>query len=287
MFPHVHNAALRRRLPLLAFALGISVFAGCSLFPFGDDVKTIGVHRTVLPRIQASSDSIQLEIRFIERPADDPLLGQALWREVDQIAAIPSETRDMLQQNGFQVGHVASSPPLAVQSLLGLVHDAGPCDGGGGKQKDGTRQNLPPGFDTEIQATEPIEKCTVSIVEGQQSKTYEYEQVRFLFRMKSVRLHDGWVRIDFQPEIHHGEMRVRHTSTDEGWQYRSRQKVDARHAQQFSLTLNVGELAIITAVPDHPNSMGEGFFCRDEDGSKRQRLLIVRVVDAGKSSDTY
>ena len=216
------------------------------------------------------------------------LLGPTLWRQVDQIAAIPSDTREMLAQNGFQVGHVGSSPPLAVQSLLGLVSDVKSSDGDGNKHMFGTTKSLPPGIETEIQVTDPQEKCVVSIVEGQHAKSYEYEQVRFMFRMKSVRLHDGWVRVDFQPEVHYGDLRVRHTPTDEGWAYRSRQKVDSRHAQQFSLAMNVGRNAIITGTAsDHPGTLGEWFFCRDEGGVKRQRLLIVRVAHAGKSQGGF
>ena len=123
--------------------------------------------------------------------------------------------------------------------------------------------------------------CQVVIVQGDQSKRHEYQNARSLFRMKSERLQEGWVRIDFQPEIHHGEHRVRHTPTDEGWAYRSRQNVDAKHAHQFSLTMNVGEVAIITAAPDQPESMGQFFFCRDDNGIPKQRVLIVRVADAG------
>ena len=278
---------MRRRLPLLAFALGISAFVGCSLFPGGDAQTSINLHRPTLPPIQASADSIQLQILFVDRPADDPMLGPLLWREVDQIAAIPSETREMLFENGFQVGHVSSNPPLPVQTLLGLVSDVRSSDNGGGKSMVGTTKCLPPGVETEVQATEPISKCTVQMFEGKQSKIFEYELVRFMFRLKSTRLHDGWVRIDFQPEIHHGDLRVRHTPTEEGWAYRNRQKVDARHAQQFSLTMNVGEIAIITAAPNRPETMGDRFFCRDADGMKRQRVLIVRLADAGKSTGTY
>jgi hypothetical protein len=239
------------------------------------------LHRQSLPKIQAAPDAVQLEVIFIERAADDPQIGSLLWREVDQIAAIPAETRDLLHQNGFQIGHVGSSPPPIVQSLLGLVSDVTSSDNSQNKPMAGIRKMLPPGMETELQTSEPLERCHVSIVEGGQSKTYDYEQVRCVFRMKSARLHDGWVRLDFQPEIHYGDLRVRHTPTDDGWAYRSRQKVDARHGQSFSLTMNVGEIALITAAPNQSESMGEWFFCRDDDGAKRQRLLIVRVADAG------
>ena len=146
----------------------------------------------------------------------------------------------------------------------------------------GNRKILPPGIDTEVQTSEERESCQLKIVQGDQVKLHEYQSARSLFRMKSARLQDGWVRIDFQPEIHYGENRVRHTPTEEGWAYRSRQNVDARHAHQFSLTMNVGEMAIITAAPDQPETMGDLFFCRDEHGIKRQRVLIVRVADAGQ-----
>ena len=287
MSPHVDPAAPRRGLPLLAVLLGLCALGGCSLFPGGSGVKSVDLRRPSLPPIQTSHDAVQLEVFFVDRPADDPLLGQTLWREVDQIAAIPAETRELLQQNGFQIGHSGSSPPMAVQTLLGLVTDVGSNDNTSGKPMVGLRKRLPPGIESELQASDPIDRCQIKIVEGPRTKSHDYEQVRCMFRLKSARLRDGWIRIDFQPEIHHGEYRVRHTPTDEGWTYQNRQNVDVRHAQQFSLTMNVGEIAIITAAPDHPDSMGERFFRRDDGGGRTQRLLILRVADGGKQSAAY
>ncbi len=295
MFLHVDNAAPRGWLPITAVVVGLCAFAGCSLFPGGGPAKSIELNRPSLPPIQTTNDAVQLEVFFVDRPADDPLLGPLLWREVDQIAAIPAETRELLQQNGFQIGHVGSSPPQAVQSLMGLVTDVGSNDNTSGKPMVGLRKRLPPGIETEVQASYPIDKCQIKIAEGQRTKTYDYDQVRCMFRLKSARLRDGWIRIDFQPEIHHGELRVRHTPTEEGleqnlnlgWAFQNRQKVDVRHAQQFSLTMNVGEIAIITAAPDHPESMGEWFFRRNDNGSMKQRLLIVRVADGGKPPGAY
>ena len=280
MSSHVDPVVSFRRLPWPVVALAVSTLIGCSLFPTDDAVSTVESRRPMLPPIRAAQNAIQLEVLFVERPADDPLLGPMLWREIDQIAAIPAETRELLQQNGFRVGHVGSSLPPTVQTLLGLV-GAGESDNANSKPLVGNRKILPPGIDTEVQTSEERESCQLKIVQGDQVKLHEYQSARSLFRMKSARLQDGWVRIDFQPEIHYGENRVRHTPTDEGWAYRSRQNVDARHAHQFSLTMNVGEMAIITAAPDQPETMGDLFFCRDEHGIKRQRVLIVRVADAG------
>ena len=279
MSSHVDPVVSVGRLPWLVVVLAVSTLTGCSLFPTDDAVSKVESRRPALPPIRAARNAIQLEVLFVERPSDDPLLGPMLWREVDQITAIPAETRELLQQNGFRVGHVGSSLPPTVQTLLGIV---GKDDvGGNAKPLVGSRKSLPPGMDTEVQTGEERESCELKIVQGDQVSRHDYQFARSLFRLKSARLQDGWVRIDFQPEIHHGENRVRHTPTDEGWAFRSRQNVDARHAHQFSLTMNVGELALITAAPDQPESMGDLFFCRDDHGIKKQRVLIVRVADAG------
>ena len=281
MSSDVDLVASIHRLSWLAVSLAVSTLMGCSLFPTEDAVSQAESRRPSLPPIRAGQNAIQLEVLFVERPADDPLLGPLLWREIDQIGAIPAETRELLQQNGFRVGHVGSSLPPTVQTLLGIVGREDVGDNADAKPLIGSRKSLPPGMDTEVQTGEERESCRVRIVQGEQAQSHEYQFARSLFRMKSARLQDGWVRIDFQPEIHHGENRVRHTPTDEGWAYRSRQNVDARHAHQFSLTMNVGELAIITAAPDQPGTMGDLFFCRDDNGLKKQRVLIVRVADAG------
>lgn len=293
-----HRAVSLHWLLLVAVLGEICLFAGCTLFPGDIPVKSVSRNRPSLPPIRTTNDAIQLEVFLVDRPADDPLLGQTLWREVDQIAAIPAETREILHQNGFLIGHAGSSPPVAVQTLLGLVTDVSSNDSSDGKPMMGLRKRLPPGVETEVQASNPIEKCQIRIVDGAREKTCDYEQMRCMFRLKSARLRDGWVRIDFQPEIHHGELRARYTPTDEsltstgfsgpgGWAYQSRQKVDARRAQQFSLTMNVGEIAIITASPDHADSLGARFFRRDDDGGMKQRLLIVRVADGGQPAGAY
>lgn len=287
MFVRVGNAALRRWLPLMVVLLGVCVLGGCSLFPSLEVGQTTRSNRPALPPIQTSADAVELEVFFVDRPADDPLLGPSLWREVDQIAAIPAETRELLHENGFLVGHAGSSPPQAVQTLLNMVKDFNFSDSDSNKPMIGLRKRLPPGIETEVQASNPTEQCEVKLVDAQRVKKREYQNARGMFRLKSTRLRDGWIKIDFQPEIHHGDLKVRTTSTPEGWIYQNRQNVDVRHSQQFSLTMNVGEIAIITASQEHPNSMGELFFCRDSDKGRTQRLLIVRVADSGRASGAY
>lgn len=267
-------------VPVLSI-VGITLLAGCALFPEGMSAEKVETRRPTLPPIQAAPDSIQLEVLFVERPADDPLLTKLIWAEVDQIASIPAETRELLLQNGMRVALAGSNPPPTVQKLLGMV-SGGSNSAVDSKRMVGSRKLLPPGVDTEVQTAENYETCHLKLIQGDNVKLLDYQQARCLFRMNSNRLQDGWIRVTFQPEIHHGENRVRHTPTEDGWAFRSRQNVDARHSHQFSLTMNVGEIALITAAPEMPESLGELFFCRDDNGIKKQRVLIVRVADAGQ-----
>ena len=260
---------------------------GCSLFPAKTSTTLHSSGRPVLPPIQVAPESIQLEVFFIERPAEDHLLTTGIWKEVDQLGAIPAETREILHNNGFQVGNVSSNPPPAVQKLLGLVAEIPADSAENTKPIMGRRQFLAPGMETEIPTGIIHEQCQFRLREGNTTKTVAYENVGCVLRMKANRLQEGWVKIDFQPEVHHGNKQLRRTAATDGLELRMSQEIDVRYAQRFSLKMNVGELAIITATPDHEGSLGEGFFCHDDRGLKKQRVLVVRIVDSGRHSSNF
>lgn len=261
----------------------MSLFAalGCSLFPSKTETTLHSSSRPVLPPIQAAPETIQLEVFFLERPAEDHLLTTGIWKEVDQLGAVPPETREILRENGFRVGNVSSNPPPTVQKLLGMAAEIPTDVSENAKPIMGRRQFLAPGVETEIATGIVREEYEFHLHEPSNNKTVTYENVRCVLRMKANRLQEGWVRIDFQPEIHHGEQQPRPTAAQEEWVLRMSQKIDVRYAEKFSLKMNVGELAIITATPDNDGTLGSGFFCHEDRGLKKQRVLIVRVVDAG------
>ena len=110
-----------------------------------------------LPAIPIPRDSVEVDIVFIDRPASDPLLGKALWREVDQVGALTAEQRAAIRDAGIQVGHVGSSPPDVLQSLLNLAGEESERrrrEANGIPQTSARRIVLPAGRDTEIAASE-------------------------------------------------------------------------------------------------------------------------------------
>ena len=287
LFSHACQFVRTGRPLTLAVAMCLFAVLGCSLFPTTEKQTLNTVGRPVLPPIQAGPDAIQLEVFFIERPAEDHLLNSAIWKEVDQLGALPAETQEILSSNGFRVGNVSSNPPPTVQKLLGMVSEIPLDSSENSKPLMGFRRYVPPGLETEIPSGIVHDQAEFQIREKNQVKKIVYDQAGCVLRMKASRLQDGWVRVDFQPEIHHGEKRMRRVAANDDFSLRMSQQVDVRVAQRFSLTMNVGERALITCSPNSEETLGDKFFCHDDDGMKKQRVLIVRVVDSGQQSATF
>ena len=64
---------------------------------------------------------MQLDVAYIEWPADDAKLGEELWRHVDQVGPVDVETRGRLRHNGFRVGIVGANPPPVLQRMIGKI----------------------------------------------------------------------------------------------------------------------------------------------------------------------
>lgn len=245
--------------------------------------------RTVnkLPAIPVSQDAMQVEIVFIERPVSDPLLGSILWNEIDEVGAIELMDQENLNQNGFRVGHVSSVPPMALQTLLGLKSHLG----GVGKQDEslllsGRRLMLRSGVPTDIQTSGFYDKCSLQLFDEEaegQLEMKEFEQARCVMRVKAHKVQDGWARLEFIPEMHYGAQQLRRTPTNIGWQLENRQNTTPLYNQKFEVTLNVGEMTVITATENvAPDSAGHLFFRGEESKSDIQKILVVRLANMSK-----
>ncbi|MCA9067281.1 MAG: hypothetical protein KDA84_00050 [Planctomycetaceae bacterium] len=248
-----------------------------------------------------------LEIVFVERPIDDPLMGDQLWSEVDQIGSLPADVRQKLNEMGFCVGRVGANPPRALQTLMGLSMEVG-------NQKEkrlvGRRVVLPSGAETEVMTGRPLiqSKINVPTAKGMEVKTFE--NVHGVFRLKAKQLQDGWARIEFLPEVHHGRLVNRPVVVQGGWQLQTAQAIERLYGRQFALDLNLGEMVVITGNFEPEDSVGRHFFHGNEysdandpnlqnpseqpppesqlDNSPGiQRLLIVRLADLSTAESIY
>ncbi|MCA9004156.1 MAG: hypothetical protein KDA70_02700 [Planctomycetaceae bacterium] len=276
---------------VVALVLLVVKISGCALMEesavFG--LKKYAEKQTVnkLPAIPVSQDAMQVEIVFIERPVTDPLLGSALWNEVDEIGAIELLDQENLNQNGLRVGHVSSVPPMALQTLLGLKSHLG-----GLSREDeslllsGRRLMLRSGVPTDIQTSDFYDKCSLKLLTGddeEPEEIKEFEQARCVMRVKAHKVQDGWAKLEFTPEVHYGAQQLRRTPTTIGWQLENRQNTSPFYNQKFEVTLNVGEMAIITATDGvKQNSAGHLFFRGEGPKADIQKILVVRLSNMSK-----
>lgn len=306
-----HSHALpASRIPI-CLVLGVFLLSGCELLSWstlwlgdGEGHSSAESHSNVLRKIPTSKTAVALEILFVERPINDPLLGSQLWDEVDQIGSLPPDERKALEEAGFRVGRVGANPPLALQTLMGLSTDLGAKEE---RRLVGHPVRLPSGAETEINTGVLHPQCTIKIPLPDGTETRSFENVRGIFRMKASRLQDGWARIEFLPEIHHGQIKNRPVAVAGEWQVPTTQAVEKLYCLKFTLDLNLGEMVVITGEPEPKDTVGSHFFHAPEftdtlaealsnpeaaaapsiTPNGIQRLLIVRLADLSTAKSLY
>jgi len=284
--PDFRSRITRLRIVLCA-AIACLCVPGCNLLNFStlfSSTESSGKSELRLPPIVASRDAVQLEILFVDRPANDALLGDALWKQVDQIAGMSADIRGTLRENGWRVGHASSHPPKALEQLLEMSSGR-PEVIDSERRLVGRRIALAAGGNLPIDLTEL--QPELRIKPASEGKTKSYTNARCILNVQIDREQDGWVRLNFTPEVHHGQNWLRPVATQLDWTRRRGQLVEPLFDQKFSLSLNVGEMAIITAEGDDKDSAGHSFFRSIHESGGLQRLLVVRVANMRKMVPVY
>lgn len=267
------RTALLRTLLLPGLAL-----SGCALFDNSPESLPNRVFK--LPQVGLPPDSIQLDVVYVQRPVGDALLGDKLWRYADELAAVESEHRDVLKQNGIRAGVIGSNPPPALQRMLGLKSDfAYEPEAEKTKQLVGHRYIIRSKGQQVIQTSPvPYPACTLEMQTGKETRTRSFENAMCQYRVTAERVQDGWVQLDFVPQVHHDQEKLRYTVGAENWQFESAQKTETMFAQRFGLRLSVGEMAVLTAADNAEGTLGRLFFIGPEDEPDLQRVLIIRLA---------
>ena len=263
---------------------------GCSLLSIGrkddssDDFK--------LPLLTAPRDAVQLDLVFVDRPESDPLLHASLWKEIDEIAGLSQQMRSRLNEAGWRIGVASSRPPRALEELLELATDT-PASRDSERRLIGRRVAIPAGTDVPIEVTELLPELRARLESDGRVKTWS--DAKAVLRVRVEREQDGWVRLVCTPEIHHGKAWLRPIATAQDWQHQRAQNIEPLYELQFELSLNLGEMGVVTALKDQgvdrlsgdAASVGRAFFHNADLTGKLQRLLIIRVADMRRMTPVY
>jgi hypothetical protein len=273
---------------LLACAAAV---CGCTLLTPMSDVFVFRSNgssaQNLLTPLRPARDALQIDVVFVERPLGDPLLGRSLWNDIDQVAGFESAELDSVKQLGILIGNAGANPCPALERML--RESADPLDAADAKNCLRLKKQtfcLRNSESSSIE-TNAAQHCTLDLPLFTGPREKKYDNFKSILRLTALRLQDGWAKLEFAPEIHHGIERVRPMVINGGWQPTESQEIDTL-PQRFSLKLHVGEMAVMTAAPASPRSFGHNAFIR-EDAEKGtvQRLLVVRLSNMSRIDPVY
>lgn len=237
---------------------------------------------------QIPLDAFMLEILVVERPADDPLLGETLWKQIDEVGSIDFESRTRLKDLGLAVGLVGSCPPLELQRLLGI--ETRLTDRAGTSREtliSGNRLVLRDGEETHIQTSDPFKALAIP-PQSELEDPQDFYNAQGMIRVRCERLQDGWLRLHILPEIHHGGERARPVANEQEWTIDNSKEIYPVHRGRVTLDLALNEIAVMT-TDRNPDSLSLGpvFFQARKKGRPVQRMVVIRLAKMERLKPLY
>jgi hypothetical protein len=276
----------------IALALIVCLAGGCRLFPD----QTLATGHSPLKPAQPSPDSVAMEIIWARFPANDPVLKDAAWREIDETQIGPSVRRELLN-NGLRAGVIGSSVPAEIGRVLHQGESKSGETHPTAAQKSAelnteaivhgrvlrARRNQR----TEIQASEIYATLPLLVSGGRELGGHTYEQAQAIYALRVDPQPDRTAIVELTPELHCGEPKLRFTGGDDGL-LRQAPLRDRKVFEELrvSVKLAPGEMLVLMSRPDAGSRLGHYFHTVDSPDGLRQKLILVRLAEV-PSSDTF
>jgi hypothetical protein len=255
----------------------------------GDKPLPIG---SPLRAAQGSADGLRFEVYWANLPPEAEAGDQAnLWRFVQE-ERLDGALRVRLRRNGLRAGIVGGVPPQEIVSLLDPR--PGRANGANGADSDDetvTRLDAPtgvtkqemtvrPGEPAQVNASEVVPAATLLLADEKGPWGESFDRVQGVYRVGVERQTGGGWTVSLSPELHHGEPRMRWASDGSGVITRPKATRDERPFPELRIEapLVVGEMLVVTSLPDCDSRLG-GFFHRaDSDAPGVRKAIVVRLV---------
>ena len=242
--------------------------------------------KSLLTPIKPEIETVQLDIIYIERDADDPLLSSLVWDEVDTIGTVNLETRSKLRKAGFRIGLVGLTPPRSLQRLFGLKQAITDLAGTSRhNEMVGRTVHLRSGGEAEILTSNVQPEISIQL--PGESEPTTLRNVRCVLRTELERLQDGWVKLHITPEIHHGNPELRPVAGVSRWELKPQQEIISLRDLKFSVTLNVGEMLMVSSESTEQDKIADHFFVNQNDERSQRRMVVIRLTDMKKIKPLY
>jgi hypothetical protein len=276
----------------IAIALLVCIAGGCRLFP-GD---TMAKGHSPLQSAGPSPDSVAMEIIWARFPANDPVLGDAAWREIDETQIEPSVRRELLN-NGIRAGVIGSIVPAAIDRVLHQresTADVGQPD----QTKKKTELMTEPivhghilrarrNQRTDIQASEEYPLMPLLVSGNAELGGRPYQQAKAVYCLRVEPRPDRTALVELTPEIQHGAPRFRFTTGDDGiLKQASLNERKVFDQLKLSVRLAPSEMLVLMSLPNSGSQLGHYFHTVDSADGPQQKLILIRLAQV-PDSDTF
>jgi hypothetical protein len=267
---------MRRGLAVL-IALAAGALGGCF---WGN--KDRAAARSLGPPLAGvvGDDVVYLDVAVIERPLGDVFLNHELWKEadeeiihIDNEPAVSLERKMALEKNGFRVGQIGGLLPSKLHDLLTSERSC-----------QTRRIQLHAGHATVLPCGPPWPQCCYRLVHDDRPKTLAFDKAQCELEVVPSLAGAGHIRLLFTPRLRHGEMETAYVPIRDAnrvfrWDRREQQAEEIYAWLSWTLTLVPNEYAVLGALVENGDTLGEQFFLtREEDHPILQRLLVLRAT---------
>ena len=243
--------------------------SGCRLFPGKEPFGQAQGHSPLRPA-QPSPDSVAMEIIWARFSVNDPVLGDAVWRDIDEAQIDPAVRRELVD-NGFRAGVISGSMPEAISKVLHQGESsAESTQKEGGKSPNGelltdpvvhgrkcrVRRNQR----SEIQASEVYPSMPLLLKGGDGLGGRPYTQAQAVYALRVEPRPDRSVNVWLTPEVHHGAPRTKFLGGDEAMlRMETQREREVFEKMRLSVKLSPGDSLVLMSLPDAGSRLGHFF----------------------------
>jgi hypothetical protein len=218
----------------------------------------------------ATSDTVRIDVAFIERPPGDYYLNRTLWDLADE-QAVDLEHKPALDDNGFRIGVIGGLLPA---DLLALLTSNRTC-------VDPHRVQLRAGGSTPIALGAEHACCSFTLYTDGRGVPVKLANAQCLLQVEPVPADGGRTTLRFTPVVKHGRARreprvVREASGEYRWDMEEQQAAETYGSLSWEVTVAPGEYVVIGTRLDRDDTPGQMFFLDTESEKPTQRLLVIR-----------
>lgn len=213
-------------------------------------------------------DAVAIEYAVIERPVGSAAIDRDVWGSIDEMG-LPSETRALLQANGFRVGVVGELLPTELEQML-----ANPKSVTGHRERR-LYVNNPATFT--INGPVASAEYEVKSTPDGTPTTVHFEQARFAITVTPAHGPEGHITLKCVPEVEYQDKKHWLPPGAVGLGWTNSKPIEKYAGLGWEVTLSRRAFLVIGTNYDRGALLGNQTFTGTRGADTVQRLLILRV----------